>query len=68
MSRRDKRDREAHRAAEDSGPYGVPTMRAPGGCHPPVPTSQAFPWGKVPPKGADEGNAKGLGTLASEQI
>ncbi len=28
----------------------------------------AFPWGKVPPKGADEGNAEGLGTLASERI
>ena len=31
-------------------------------------TSIAFPWGKVPPQGADEGNAEGLGTVVRESL
>ena len=31
-------------------------------------TPIAFPWGKVPPQGADEGNAEGLGTVAWESL
>ena len=34
----------------------------------PSPRPKAFPWGKVVPQGPDEGNAEGLGTLASERI
>ena len=29
---------------------------------------KAFPWGKVPPKGAGEGNAEGPGAVASERV
>ena len=29
---------------------------------------KAFPWGKVPPEGADEGNAEGLRAVASGRI
>ncbi len=45
-----------------------------GGCpHPPAGPARnddpkAFPWGKVPPKGADEGNAEDLEAVASERI